>query len=202
MTNPVRAVIFDLGNVLVGVDFPRLWERLSGVAEPGAGPERVTRDELMVRWCTGLVPPERFHREVCARAGVRMDYPGFVRWWCDVFRPMPEMEPLLREVAAAVPVGLLSDTDPLHWADQLAAHPHLGLVPRPTLSFRIGLMKPDPGCYRAASEDVGVPPWACLFVDDLERNVDGARAAGMQAVRFTGAADLRRHLVERSVLRG
>lgn len=200
MSLPTRAVIFDLGNVLVGVDAARLWERLSGVRDPGAGVEGLVRDDLMVRWCTGRLSPAEFHRAVMRRTGLDLGFSEFVRWWCDVFVPMPGMDALVREVASVVPVGLLSDTDPLHFAFVLRENPFLSLFPAPTLSYLTGRMKPDPECYRAAAAAVHARPSECLFVDDLERNVAGAVAAGMPAVRFTGEAALRGELRARGVL--
>jgi len=193
-------VIFDLGNTLVHVDFDGIVERLTGRPSRGARPEGLVDHEIIVRWCTGRLAPRDFHREVCRGIGADMDFDRFVRWWCDVFRPMPGAEGLLREVAAATRVGLLSDTDPLHWEHERRAEPWLDLVPNPTLSFRIGLLKPDPGCYLEAARSVGLAPADCLFVDDLPRNVAGALSVGMQAVRFNGIEALRAELIERGVL--
>lgn len=47
-----------------------------------------------------------------------------------------------------------------------------------------GVLKPDARAYAALTEGLGLPPAACVFVDDQPRNVEGARRAGMQAVHF------------------
>ena len=47
------------------------------------------------------------------------------------------------------------------------------------------LRKPDPRIYRLAAERVGVEPEACVFVDDVVRNVEGAKAVGMHAIHHT-----------------
>jgi putative hydrolase of the HAD superfamily len=59
-------------------------------------------------------------------------------------------------------------------------------------SARLGKAKPDPGIYLAAAELAGVPTKSCLFVDDSVTNTEAARALGMPAHHFTGAAGLRR----------
>ncbi|MGQ7297116.1 HAD-IA family hydrolase [Quadrisphaera sp. KR29] len=61
-------------------------------------------------------------------------------------------------------------------------------------TWRIGIAKPDPEVYRHVADDLGLPTSACAFVDDSPRHVAGARAAGMVAHLFTGAADLRAFL--------
>lgn len=54
------------------------------------------------------------------------------------------------------------------------------------LSGEVGLRKPDPRIYELASARVGVAPAACVFVDDLERNVAAAEQLGMQGIHHTG----------------
>lgn len=51
-------------------------------------------------------------------------------------------------------------------------------------SADVGMAKPEPLVYALAAERLGLSPGACVFIDDVERNVEAARAAGMQAVRF------------------
>jgi putative hydrolase of the HAD superfamily len=51
-------------------------------------------------------------------------------------------------------------------------------------SSRVGLRKPDPRIYELTLERLGLPAEACLFIDDIEHNIDAARALGLQAVWF------------------
>ncbi|MGN6587866.1 MAG: HAD family hydrolase [Solirubrobacterales bacterium] len=48
----------------------------------------------------------------------------------------------------------------------------------------VGCRKPEPRIYELTLERIGLPAEACLFVDDLHPNIEGARAAGMRAVHF------------------
>ncbi len=61
-------------------------------------------------------------------------------------------------------------------------------------SARVGMAKPDVRIYYLAADRMGVPVSACVFTDDLIHNIEGAQAAGMQAIHFQGAADLERRL--------
>ena len=82
-----------------------------------------------------------------------------------------------------VRTGLLSNS----WGfsayplDRLEAH-----FDELVLSGQVGLRKPDPAIYQLAAERVGVAPSACVFVDDLERNVEVATELGMVGVHHTG----------------
>lgn len=66
-------------------------------------------------------------------------------------------------------------------------------------SARIGMAKPDPEAFRTVAAALGTTPERCLFVDDTVPNVEGSRAAGMQAELFTDLETLR-SLVERAGL--
>ncbi len=57
-----------------------------------------------------------------------------------------------------------------------------------------GRRKPEAAAFAAVAAHLGAPPAAALLVDDREANVEGARAAGMRALRFEGAAALERDL--------
>jgi putative hydrolase of the HAD superfamily len=48
----------------------------------------------------------------------------------------------------------------------------------------VGCRKPEPRIYEMTLERLGLPAEACLFIDDLEPNIEGARKAGMTAVHF------------------
>jgi len=61
-------------------------------------------------------------------------------------------------------------------------------------SCYVGLRKPEPAIYRRALDILGSAPERTLFIDDRQENVDGAMAAGMKAIRFTGGDGLRGEL--------
>ncbi|HUU02318.1 MAG TPA: HAD-IA family hydrolase [Myxococcota bacterium] len=188
-----EAVIFDLGRVLVGVDVSRgLWKRLLATLEKqnSATPAGRAWRETYSLFATGQMPPGEFHTRVCRLLGQEMPYPDFVGQWCDVFYDLQGAQETLRAVAAQLPTGLLSDTDPLHWRHEIDRNSWLSLIERPTLSFETGVLKPAREAYRAAARNVGVEPASCLFIDDLEENVAGAREVGMQALLFTGHPEL------------
>ncbi len=64
-----------------------------------------------------------------------------------------------------------------------------------TVSGPAGVIKPDRAIYELHAQTFGLEPSATLFIDDSEKNVAGARAAGWQAVHFTGAENLKADLL-------
>lgn len=70
-----------------------------------------------------------------------------------------------------------------------------------TVSGEVRLVKPDRAIYDLHAGNFGLDPGATLFIDDSLANVEGARAAGWQALPFTGAETLRRDLEELGLLK-
>lgn len=86
--------------------------------------------------------------------------------------------------AAGVRTGLVSNSWG-HGRYDRSAFPRLfdGVV----ISGEEGIRKPDPAIYALGAERIGLPPEACVFVDDLKGNLKPARAMGMATVHHTGA---------------
>lgn len=51
-------------------------------------------------------------------------------------------------------------------------------------SYDLGFAKPDPAFFTEAARRIGAAPESILFIDDSLRNVEGARAAGMDAAHW------------------
>jgi len=106
-----------------------------------------------------------------------------------------ELDPLVlalvREVrAAGLPVALISNAT-AELADDLAAFGIAGDFDAVVNSSVVGVHKPTVEFFQIACEAVGVPPRHCLVVDDTDRNVRGARVAGLSAYRYEPPDDLR-----------
>ena len=199
----IEAVIFDLGRVIVDVDV----HRLAGLVFSDMSQADVERliiavmgDELMVGFNTGKVGPWEFYEGLTERFGLAIGFEEFKTLWCGVFSPIAGMEEIIRQLDGTCRLGLLSDTDPLHWGYLHSAYPVLSLFERPTLSFEVGVVKPDPAIFLAAAKNVDTPVERCLYIDDLAANVRGAVAVGMTGIAFGGAGALRAELVEKGVL--
>lgn len=191
------AVIFDLGRVLLAIDtrgekFAALMEAMNIL--PGQAFSTYWREPEVEWHMTGQISSRQFHQAATSRYNLEIGYEEFSDAWCDLFSPMPGMKEIFERIAEKHPVGLLSDTDPLHWAKASEMLPWLRRIEKPTLSFGTGYLKPHPAAYLKAAENVNHPPENCFFIDDAQINVDGAREIGMAAILFQGADRLIRDL--------
>ncbi len=193
----ITTVIFDLGRVLVkigtdGDKFGRLMRAMR--IEPAQAFATYWFTPEVRQHMAGEMDSLEFYYRAKERFDLPHSYNEFVEGWCDLFSPYPEMEELFARVAERYPVGLLSDTDPLHWAHILAHNPWLKKIAKPSLSYEIGYLKPHPAMFNAAAADCGRQKRQCLFIDDVQANADGARHYGMPALLFTGPEKLSRDL--------
>ena len=103
--------------------------------------------------------------------------------------------------ANGTPVHAITNWSAETWPEGVAAQPRLGQVFETlVVSGQEGIMKPDRRIFDLFCKRTGVAHADCLFTDDGQHNVDGARAAGMDAVQFTSPAQLERDLTARGLL--
>lgn len=188
----IKAVIFDLGRVLLNIDNTLLSEQLFKSLDKN-DPDfvyKTMKNKPMTEFNSGRMSPEDFHREMCELFNLTMDYDTFIPLWCSIFSPMDGMEELIMQLKHNVRLGMLSDTDPIHWPYVKKKWPWLEVFEKPTLSYEVGVMKPDARIFLTAAQNVDTPPENCLYIDDLQDNVEGAHAIGMTAIRFESKTQL------------
>ena len=195
----VRAVVFDLGGVLIDLDYDSSVRAFREIL----GYERIT--ELLDLYHqkgiygeleAGHVTADEFRREI-----LRESRPGCTA--ADVDRAMagllvgmdPMKVPLLHRLAEKYPVYGLSNNNEISVIRMHEIYEENGLdwqrvFRKEFLSCRMKLMKPSREIFDAAAAEIGFPPAEILFVDDSQKNVDGAAAAGWTAVLYTQGTDL------------
>ncbi len=195
----IRVIVFDLGGVLIDLDFDRCVRAFREVL----GYERITeildlshQKGIYGEMEAGLISADEFRAEV-----LKDSRPGCVP--ADVDRAMagllvgmdPAKVPLLERLAEKYPVYALSNNNEISTARMHHIYEENGLDWRRVfrkefLSCRMRLMKPSREIFDAVAAEIGFPGAEILFVDDSQKNVDGARAAGWQAALYTQGADL------------
>jgi|GEM_PF-130204 len=201
--NNIKAIIFDVGRVLVNVDLDTVTNKLFSDID-GDTPDEVFKaiitNPLMKKYMKGLISPEQFYQGLSNLYALNISYETFTEIWTSLFSPMPGMADLLKQIDRSLQLGLLSDTDPLHWTYLTKSFPHISQFKNMTLSFKVGIVKPNPKIYLLAAASVKTPPESCLFIDDMQRNIDGANSVGMHGIKFENVTQLTEALSEFSLL--
>lgn len=194
----VRAVFFDIGNVLLRFSTKSILRRFAWAlrAHPIKAARYMWNSDLGGRVERGELDGPAIYEIFRRELDYKGSYPQFRELWCDHFTLDRSAHALLKSAAAKVPTYLLSNTNQLHidFIRRRYAFPHQ--VRGAILSHELGLRKPDPAIYRAALALSKTAPEETVFVDDLKRNVDGARKLGLIAIRYRGADALRARFAE------
>jgi FMN phosphatase YigB (HAD superfamily) len=198
----IKAVIFDLGGVIVPFDFKRAYARMESLCPYPAAeiPQRLRSTDLVVRFETGRIGPEDFVREVSGILELRTNHDEF----CDIFNCifMTETlvpESLLERIRERHRLLLLSNTNPIHFSMIARSYPIMRHFHDRVLSYEVGAHKPSPLIYQEAIARAGCRPEECFFTDDVASFVDAARREGIDAVQFQSAAQIERELTSRGV---
>jgi putative hydrolase of the HAD superfamily len=192
----VEAVVSDFGGVLttplltsfmavqdeIGISPENLGKAMRAITEEdGENPlyslERgeIAEVDFLARLGDGLEPllghPPALHR--------------FRETYFEALDPNPPMIELMRELKAegkrmAMLTNNVREWEPL-WRTMLPVDEIFETV---VDSGFVGCRKPEARIYELTLERIGLPAEACLLVDDLVPNCEGARAAGMRAVHF------------------
>jgi FMN phosphatase YigB (HAD superfamily) len=198
----IKAVIFDLGKVLVPFDFHRGYARLEAFCGIPAAEirARLADSPLVADFESGKIAPRDFVDRFCSHLNVAIPYREFCDIWSSIFLPDPLIpEAMLQGIARNHRLILLSNTNAIHFEMLIEIYPLLRHFHSYVLSYKVGAMKPLPLIYEKAIEAAGCLPGECFFTDDIEANVQAAREHGIDAVQFQSAAQIEAELHKRGV---
>jgi len=196
----IKAVIFDLGRVIVPFDFNRGYVRLAPLCGIPAAeiPGRIALTGLVERFESGEIAPRDFVRKLSKHLNLDTSYENFCEIWSSIFLPYTLIpEAMIEGIARNYRLVLLSNTNAIHFEMLRENYPLLRHFHALVLSYEVGAMKPLPWIYRRAIEAAGCFPEECFFTDDIPAYVEGARAQGIDAVRFESAAQIEKELRKR-----
>jgi putative hydrolase of the HAD superfamily len=190
----VEALIFDLGNVVIDIDFERIfkkWSFYSGV--PVEIMQRTFQiDAAYEQHERGEIEGIEYHQHLEQTLEMRLSYEQFCEGWNDIMvAPIGNTVRLLESLRDRVPLFALSNANTLHknyW--EKSFHAELSHFEQVFVSSDLGSRKPEPAIYLRALELIGVEPENIIFFDDLAINVEAARALGMAAVQVHSPQDV------------
>jgi len=189
----IRHIVFDIGRVLLHYDPNLPFSRLI--------PDADERKWFFANVCTHdwNLEQDRGRTWEEAEALLIAEYPDHADNIRNFRRHWHDMVPHAYDDSVAIMVGLIESGRDVTMLTNFAAdtfteaRQRFDFLDRPrgvTVSGEIGLIKPDRAIYDPHVASFGLEPAATLFIDDSQKNVDGARAAGWQAVLFTDAKAL------------
>ncbi|WBM70632.1 glucose-1-phosphatase [Buttiauxella sp. WJP83] len=183
--------IFDLGNVIVDIDFNRVmgvWSDYSRVPLANLQKSFVMGDAFK-RHERGQISDEEFAQAVCDEMGMALSFDQFAAGWQAIFVGLrPEVIAVMNQLREqGHRVVVLSNTNRLHTYFWPAEYPQIALAAdKIYLSQEMGMRKPDAEIYQKLLETEGFSADQAVFFDDNADNIKGAQQLGITSILVTG----------------
>lgn len=199
----ISTIIFDLGDVqLVG---------LYGIEKRLAPKLRKTEEEIwqgmrgedLAAFFNGKISEDEYLSRTIKRNAWPLTVDLLKSAIRDNFKEVEGTRKIVEELKeAGYKLGVLS-VHGKEWIEYIHAKFDFHLLfDHLSYSYEATVSKPDPLAYKMIMQKFGVRPEECLFIDDIQRNIDAAKALGMHALRFTGASQLREDLAAMGIKLG
>lgn len=195
---PIGALLFDLGGVLIEIDFERVfsaWAKFSSLPLAEIR-RRFSVDIAYEHHERGELDGPSYLRHIKQLLEIDAPSQALHDAWNAIF--IGRIESTIAQVEAArqhQPCFVFTNSNELHQQTWQAAYPDLlSLFEEVFVSSELGLRKPEPKAFAAVASRIGLAAPAILFFDDLRQNIEGARAFGMQAIRVRNPSDVQEAL--------
>ena len=189
MASKIRAIIFDIGRVLVRVDIRKAQVGLADGL--GLTPEElwsaIEKDPRWPDWQEGRMSAHDWHQNLCQRLGISLGFEAFKSVWNSVLDPNPiHSDSVFVHLAKSYRLGLLSNTDPIHVAQLEATYSFFQHFPLPTriYSCTVGASKPNPLIFREALRACKVAANEAIYIDDIAAYAEAASSLGCAGIQF------------------
>jgi glucose-1-phosphatase len=192
-----RAIIFDIGRVLIRVDISRAMDGLaSGLTlTPQDVWSAIEKDPHWLDWQEGRISPRDWHLHLTKRLGTSLTFEEFSEVWNRALDPNPiHSQAFLEKLSKNYRLALLSNTDPIHMSHAEARFPFFRFFPIRIYSFQVGASKPAPIIYRQALQACKVRAEEAVYIDDVAAYAEAAQRLGMTGIAFQSPEQLQADL--------
>jgi FMN phosphatase YigB (HAD superfamily) len=192
MIKGVKQIIFDLGGVLLNIDYS-LTENAFIAAGVKNFPElysQLQQSDLFDKWETGRMTPEEFVAAMKAASDTPLTTAQVLDAWNAMLLDFPIRRlQILQQIRNYYDLFLLSNTNEIHEETfnntLMQAHgiPNIGVFfDKVYMSHRVGLRKPMPEIFMRVLEDNGLQAGQTLFIDDSPQHIKTANELGIQTI--------------------
>jgi HAD superfamily hydrolase (TIGR01509 family) len=199
----IRAIIFDIGRVLVRLDIAGAMGGLAGriSLSPQETWMAIEHDPSWRDWQEGRMSPRDWQLHISRRLGVDITFEEFSAIWNRVLDATPLVDSsLLENLSKHYRLAVLSNTDPIHVAELETKFDFFRYFPQRIYSCVVGASKPSPIIFREALKACKVNADNALYIDDIPAYVEAARQLGMDGIVFESAEQLKNELGTRGLL--
>lgn len=195
----IKAIIFDLGGVLLDLDRDRCIRNFHSLGVNGI--EKFLNDYLpagfLLQLEKGKISPEEFRNEIRKFTPQKLTDEQIDEAFCSFLVDIPSGRlQLLLDLRKRFKLYLLSNTNAIHMDYckknffQWKGHQLEDFFDKCFFSYELGLTKPDPEIFKVVLQEAKLQPHECLFLDDGIINIEEASKLGIQTHLVKEGEDL------------
>lgn len=186
----IKAILFDLGNVIIGVDAVKLEKAYStyGKVKEGEVVDYFMESDNMNRYMEGKLTSSQFYSRTRRQFRLDIKFNEFYEIWNSIFYPFPEMNHIitgLKEKYPEIKLILISNTNESHYEFIRREYEILDMLDGHVVSHEVGCQKPSTKIFTEAMRLAGSIPRQTVYTDDRMDLVEAARVMGIHAFQFT-----------------
>jgi putative hydrolase of the HAD superfamily len=198
----IEVILFDLGNVILPFSHYQIAEKLSYFSQRKEfqDPQRIFsylfdfEKGAVNGYEVGKVSSIQFFKSLKEYLHLSLSFEDFIPIWNDIFTEDQGVSEIIRSLKGKKRLGLISNTNPLHFDYILSKFSVIHILDKWILSHEVGFKKPDVHIFQKAMEWASVEPRKILLVDDMKKHVEVAVSLGMQGIHFISAQKLKEEL--------
>jgi putative hydrolase of the HAD superfamily len=176
----IENIIFDLGNVLIDVDFEVFYQKLGYVPDAA---ELIKAKQVISKFEAGQIAVEDFIEELNSHWNLQLSVDEFKQIWTNLFTVNQQMIDLAAALNQKYSLFILSNTDEIHFPYIWNNFPELHFFQdRLLLSYQLGTVKPNPQIYQIACQKYHLNPKTSIFIDDKAENIISACELGFRGI--------------------
>ncbi len=187
-----KAVIFDFGNVIINIEFQRIYQTFAKFTSksPECIEKKINEEQIFKRYESGQFSDEEFREVIRQTLGFPLSDIEIDTAWNAILLDIPiERLEVINKIRQKYPVYLLSNTNNIHiqasnnYLKKVYGINNLDQVfDKLFLSYEMFLWKPDPEIYHSVLRQINLLPEEVLFLDDNFANIESAKALGIQTI--------------------
>jgi epoxide hydrolase-like predicted phosphatase len=190
----IRALLFDLGGVVIEIDFDRVFDSWS--KHSSLNPEQIRDlfyfDEPYQQYERGEIDPEIYYKHIRSSLNLTATNKQIELGWNKIFSgEINHVVKHIIDIKDKIPCYAFTNTNRTHQNAWEICCPSIAILfKRVFSSWKLGLRKPDPAAFRAVLDSMQIDGKEVIFFDDTEENITAAESLGLQTQLVKSSRDI------------
>jgi len=198
----ISTIIFDLGGVLVDIDFKSFLKTLAQHYEISEK-ELIKYKSIEIHedYMKGLLTSEHFYSSILPDFDKKLSCDQFKQLWNSILiGQKDDTAEIVEKLDNRYNLALMSNIDPWHFSFCYENYPIIRKFENRFLSYELHSIKPERDFYLHVTKILNTETHHCLFIDDLVENIKTAQDLGFNTIHFKNGLHLKNELIKLNII--